>query len=91
MQSNVEESKLSQNQLRFGNNSVQYFRILKLARAALSNAPKDYFLGIAPHSLRAVSPEALVEIIEAKTSGQVHIHIANQLQYYPTTIPPGER
>ena len=80
MQSNLDGSKLSQNQLRFGNNSVQYFRILELARAALSNAPKDYLLGIAPHSLRAVSPEALVEIIEAKTSGPVHIHIAEQLK-----------
>jgi formimidoylglutamate deiminase len=35
-------------------------------------------VGIAPHSLRAVPPAALAEILEAFPAGPVHIHVAEQ-------------
>jgi formimidoylglutamate deiminase len=35
-------------------------------------------VGIAPHSLRAVPPAALEEVLAATSSGPVHIHVAEQ-------------
>lgn len=35
-------------------------------------------VGIAPHSLRAVSPEALREVVAAHPHGPVHMHVAEQ-------------
>ena len=71
---------LADGQLRFGNKSDEFLELLEHAESALRNAPEDYLLGMAPHSLRAVSPESLKEIIEVRTSGPVHIHIAEQLK-----------
>ena len=71
---------LADGQLRFGNKSDEFLELLEHVEPALRNAPEDYLLGIAPHSLRAVSPESLKEIIEVRTSGPVHIHIAEQLK-----------
>ena len=38
----------------------------------------DLVIGIAPHSLRAVTPAALREVVEASPGGPVHIHAAEQ-------------
>ena len=80
MQGGLNGKKLAEGQLRFGNELEQYLRILDQTQDSLRNAPKDYFLGMAPHSLRAVSPEFLKEIVEARSSDTVHIHIAEQLK-----------
>ena len=48
-------------------------------RDAIRKASKDYLLGIAPHSLRSVSPVCLKEITEARSFGPIHIHIAEQV------------
>lgn len=37
-------------------------------------------LGIAPHSLRAVTPEQLTQILPLAKTGPVHIHIAEQMK-----------
>lgn len=80
MQGGLNGKKLAEGQLRFGNDLEQYLRILDQTQDSLRNAPEDYLLGMAPHSLRAVSPESLKEIVEARSSGTVHIHIAEQLK-----------
>ena len=80
MQSGLNGNSLAEGQLRFGNESGGFIKLLENSQSALNNAPEDYLLGIAPHSLRAVSPESLKEIVETKTSGPVHIHIAEQLK-----------
>ena len=80
MQGGLNGKKLAEGQLRFGNELEQYLRILDQTQNSLRNAPKDYLLGMAPHSLRAVSPEFLKEIVEARSSDTVHIHIAEQLK-----------
>jgi formiminoglutamate deiminase len=80
MQGGLNDKKLAEGQLRFGNDLEQYLRILDQTQDSLRNAPEDYLLGMAPHSLRAVSPESLKEILEARSSGTVHIHIAEQLK-----------
>ena len=80
MQSGLNGKSLAEGQLRFGNESGGFIKLLENSQSALNNAPEDYLLGIAPHSLRAVSPESLKEIVETRTSGPVHIHIAEQLK-----------
>ncbi|MDP6319825.1 MAG: formimidoylglutamate deiminase [SAR324 cluster bacterium] len=80
MQSGLNGKSLAEGQLRFGNESGGFIKLLENSQSALNNAPEDYLLGIAPHSLRAVSPDSLKEIVETKTSGPVHIHIAEQLK-----------
>ena len=80
MQGGLNGKKLAEGQLRFGKELEQYLRILDQTQNSLQNSPKDYLLGMAPHSLRAVSPEFLKEIVEARSSDTVHIHIAEQLK-----------
>jgi len=80
MQGGLDGKALAQGQLRFGNEREGFLELLEQAQSALLNAPEDYLLGMAPHSLRAVSPESLKEIVKARASGPVHIHIAEQLK-----------
>ena len=80
MQGGLNGKKLAEGQLRFGNDLEQFLRILDQTQASLRDAPEDQLLGMAPHSLRAVSQEALEKIVESRSSGPVHIHIAEQLK-----------
>lgn len=66
---------LAAGQLRFGNNPE---RFLKLVEAVRPMAP-DTVVGIAPHSLRAVSGDSLTRVLSARPSGPVHIHVAEQV------------
>ena len=65
---------------RFLNDTHQFLSILSKTQDGLRNAPRDYLLGIAPHSLRAVSPECLKEVIDTRPSGPIHIHISEQIK-----------
>ena len=78
MQGGLNGEQLHQSQLRFGNNSEQYFRVLEQIENEIQRAPDDYMLGLAPHSLRAVSPEALKEMLDSRQHGPDHIHISEQ-------------
>ncbi|MBN8813731.1 MULTISPECIES: formimidoylglutamate deiminase [unclassified Sphingomonas] len=49
----------------------------KLVEASRAKLPADAVLGVAPHSLRAVTPEALA-VVSALTAGPLHIHAAEQ-------------
>ena len=64
-------------QRRFVNDIDRYMRILDWSRATASDLP-DAVVGIAPHSLRAVSAGALSALIALSPVGPVHIHIAEQ-------------
>ena len=66
MQGGLSGEKLSKIQLRFGNNTEQYFRVLEQIEIEIQRAPEDYMLGMAPHSLHAVSPEDLKEILASR-------------------------
>jgi formimidoylglutamate deiminase len=48
------------------------------AREVVAHLPADCRVGIAPHSLRATSPDDLKAVLAAHTAGPVHIHIAEQ-------------
>jgi|SRR5579872_7248072 len=64
-------------QLRFINDRDRYAAIVESARRTVRQLPGGV-VGIAPHSLRAVTPEELVWLVELGRGGVVHIHIAEQ-------------
>lgn len=64
-------------QRRFICDLAGFARLLEGARTAI--APLDgAVLGIAPHSLRAVTPEELIRLLPLAPSGPIHLHIAEQ-------------
>ena len=74
----VGEQPLTGGQHRFGNTYDEYARILESCRVALKFLPDDTTLGIAPHSLRAISPKDLSRILALVPNGPIHIHAAEQ-------------
>ena len=66
-------------QARFISNPDFYGRLLERCRAVAAKLD-GAIVGIAPHSLRAVSPEQLAAILPLAGSGPVHIHIAEQVK-----------
>ena len=73
------QQPLTGGQLRFGN-SVDGFTdlVAQVRRNADRDLPADTRVGIAPHSLRATSPEDLAEVLKIQDGAPVHIHIAGQ-------------
>lgn len=74
------ETPLTAGQARFGNDVDRFATLLEGARAGLRGLPDDARLGIAPHSLRATSPDVLDAVLHLRDGGPVHIHIAEQPQ-----------
>ncbi|WP_447724170.1 formimidoylglutamate deiminase [Sphingomonas koreensis] len=64
-------------QARFLNDVEGFAALVDRARAKL--AP-DGVIGIAPHSLRAATPEELRDLLPVADRGPVHIHIAEQVR-----------
>jgi formimidoylglutamate deiminase len=64
-------------QRRFLNDLDGFFRIVASIRAAAAGNPQTG-LGLAPHSLRAVTPAMLAEV--ARFDGPIHIHAAEQVR-----------
>lgn len=69
---------LSGGQLRFGNPVEDFARLVEAVRRHAAGLPRDTVVGIAPHSLRATSPEDLRLALPLAAGGPVHIHIAEQ-------------
>jgi formimidoylglutamate deiminase len=70
----LDRRPLGPGQRRFGTDPAAYLRLLADSAAALRPLP-DADLGAAPHSLRAVSPEGLREVL-ATGVGPIHMHLA---------------
>jgi formiminoglutamate deiminase len=66
-------------QRRFLNDPDRFARLFEESRRALGRLP-DAGLGLAPHSLRAVTPDDLAAILPLAGSGPVHIHAAEQVR-----------
>jgi formimidoylglutamate deiminase len=77
-QGGVDGRALAGGQLRFGSSPEVYARLLDGAGQALQALP-DAVLGVAPHSLRAVSRSSLAQVAAMVPAGPIHIHIAEQL------------
>ncbi|WP_378943258.1 formimidoylglutamate deiminase [Mesorhizobium sp. ANAO-SY3R2] len=65
-------------QRRFINDANRFARLFEKSGEALE-AIDGAMLGVAPHSLRAVTPQEL-SAVTAMTSGPIHIHIAEQVK-----------
>ncbi|MGA8259907.1 MAG: formimidoylglutamate deiminase [Arenicellales bacterium] len=73
------EQPLKSGQVRFANDLDQYSRLVEEARGlAREHLPSDSRVGVAPHSLRATSPQQLKLITRSFRNGPIHIHIAEQ-------------
>jgi formimidoylglutamate deiminase len=69
----------SPGQRRFLNDPDRFLKIVERCRATVANLP-DARIGIAPHSLRAVTPETLRAVCQAMPEGPIHIHAAEQVK-----------
>lgn len=65
-------------QRRFTCDLESYARLVEGARRALAPLPGANF-GLAPHSLRAVTPAELAEIVQSAGDAPIHIHVAEQV------------
>jgi len=65
-------------QRRFGNELERYARLHDASAVHLRAGPADHALGIAPHSLRAVAPDALEALVGLHPTGVIHMHLAEQ-------------
>lgn len=70
---------LTQGQIRFGNNFDRFARLFEAANSGLKSLPDDSRIGVAPHSLRAVSRESLLAATRLHPTGPIHIHLAEQV------------
>jgi len=57
----------------------QFAKLMNASRKAIASLPRAN-IGIAPHSLRAVTPDELAAIIPLADGGPVHIHAAEQVK-----------
>lgn len=70
-------------QRRFINDLDGFAKLLEASRGKLSD---DMNMGVAPHSLRAVTGEELVALLELSPIGPVHIHAAEQVREVEASI-----
>ncbi|MBV9571963.1 MAG: formimidoylglutamate deiminase [Alphaproteobacteria bacterium] len=66
-------------QRRFINSVDPFVRLMEASRRTISGLPGAN-LGVAPHSLRAVTPEELSAVVPLADGGPVHIHAAEQIR-----------
>jgi formiminoglutamate deiminase len=67
----------NEGQRRFVMDIDAYARLLERSRQIVVNLPSAN-VGVAPHSLRAVTPEELAQVVALGAAGPVHIHAAEQ-------------
>lgn len=65
-------------QRRFINSRDDFARLMERCQTLVAGLPGGRF-GVAPHSLRAVTPSELAEIVPLAKGGPVHIHVAEQV------------
>ncbi|WP_347267640.1 formimidoylglutamate deiminase [Paracoccus sp. (in: a-proteobacteria)] len=75
----VDRRALAPGQNRFGTDPETFQRLLEASEAALAHLPPDAGIGVAPHSLRAVSPEGLRACTELRPTRPLHMHLAEQV------------
>ena len=69
----------SQGQRRFLNTPDRFAKLWARSEEIVAKLPRAN-IGMAPHSLRAVTPETLRELVAAAQSGPIHIHAAEQMK-----------
>lgn len=79
MRGGLNNEPLRDGQLRFGNDLDQFQTLFEKLSERIGALPSDYVLGVAPHSLRAVSNEGIEMAAQLSSTTPVHIHIAEQI------------
>ncbi|NIK49158.1 formimidoylglutamate deiminase [Variibacter gotjawalensis] len=72
-------------------NSVDQFAKLHEASRAATESVEGSVVGIAPHSLRAVTPDELFAAIEIGGASPIHIHVAEQIKEVAACLAWSER
>ena len=72
------QAPLQKGQARFGNTVERFTDLVTRAQQIVGTLPADCRVGIAPHSLRATSPDDLAAVLQAPPDVPTHIHIAEQ-------------
>ena len=75
----LDRRPLGPGQQRFGTTPDEFAVLLDAAERALRHLPADAGIGVAPHSLRAVSAEALTLCEGLRPGRPLHMHLAEQL------------
>jgi len=70
---------LGPGQIRFGNTPDQFENLVAATETALRSLPEDTVLGVAPHSLRAVTQEGLAACMDLRPNAPLHMHLAEQV------------
>lgn len=70
---------LGPGQNRFGNTPDSFASLIDAAATALAPLPADTVLGVAPHSLRAVSVDGLAFAASLRPAAPLHMHLAEQV------------
>ncbi|HEY4211767.1 MAG TPA: formimidoylglutamate deiminase [Steroidobacteraceae bacterium] len=66
-------------QRRFVCDIERFARILESSRKSVASLPGG-LVGVAPHSLRAVTPDELTAVVGLTSGEPIHIHVAEQVQ-----------
>lgn len=66
-------------QARFTNGIYRFSRLMDAASDVMALLD-DAALGVAPHSLRAIIPEGLQDLLAMEPGGPIHMHVAEQVQ-----------
>lgn len=77
-QGGVDGRPVSDAQRRFATTTESFEQIMSNASAAMKTLGADARVGIAPHSVRAVGPADLRDLLIAYPDGPIHIHAAEQ-------------
>ncbi|SHM15744.1 formiminoglutamate deiminase [Paracoccus solventivorans] len=75
----LDRRPLGPGQVRFGTTPDEFARLLDASESALAALPPDAGIGVAPHSLRAVSPEGLALCAGLRPDRPLHMHLAEQI------------
>lgn len=70
---------LGAGQVRFGNSIDRFAKLHQRAAELVATLPADANLGTAPHSLRAVSRDALAASVALAPNAPLHMHLAEQV------------
>lgn len=79
MQGGCDGRALVGGQQRFGCDLDRFTALFDASAKLVERAPEDHIIGIAPHSLRAVTPDALAQLRSLCASGPIHMHLAEQV------------
>jgi formimidoylglutamate deiminase len=74
-----DQRPLGAGQIRFGNQIDQFYNLYDASAQLIKHLPDDAGIGVAPHSLRAVSHEGLLAAVAMAPDAPLHMHLAEQL------------